>query len=88
MLPIDETSRGPYPVGALQTEILSKNDPLTEAGGPPRTLPCEIWYPADPSWNPQAENEGVEHDAPHPLGLPHLATVLARIPDLSCHAWA
>jgi dienelactone hydrolase len=57
-------ARGPYAVGALQTQIDSPSDSLD----PRRTLPCEIWYPA---MGPPAQ----DYDAPHPLSMPHLASL-------------
>lgn len=59
----DLSRRGPHPVGALQTEILTPLDPLD----PARRLPTEIWYPA-------RELASSSPSAPHPLGLPHRAT--------------
>lgn len=67
-MPARDTSlRGPHPVGVIQTEIESPQDPVD----PGRVLPTEIWYPAKAGAH---ERE----DAPHPLGLRHRAT-----PDLS-----
>jgi dienelactone hydrolase len=66
----DFSQRGPFRVGALQTEIPSSNDPIE----PGRRLPTEIWYPAraEPVTAP---------DAQHPLGLLHRAST-----GLSPHA--
>lgn len=69
MTPIREdlSQRGPFAVGALQTEIRSHADPLD----PGRRLPTEIWYPAQAAENPHATSQ----TAPHPLGMPHRAEV-------------
>ena len=63
----DLSKRGPYPVGALQTEIPSPHDPLD----PDRRLPTEIWYPGQADASRQGE---LPHDAPHPMGLLHRAS--------------
>ncbi|MBJ19975.1 MAG: hypothetical protein GY910_16720 [bacterium] len=63
----DLSKRGPFPVGALQTEIASPLDPIEKG----RLLPAEIWYPA----LADATNaDDPTYDAPHPLGLPHRAS--------------
>jgi dienelactone hydrolase len=66
--------RGPYCVGVMQTTIASPVDAPLEsdrdavpARNSHRSLPTEIWYPAESG---QHEPE----DAPHPLGLRHWAT--------------
>ena len=59
----DYSLRGPHPVGLLQTEIASPQDPVDAD----RRLPCDVWYPA--------VSEAKEADsAPHPLRQPHRAT--------------
>ncbi len=69
----DLSRRGPHPVGALQTEIPSPQDPID----PARRLPTEIWYPA--------RDRATGHPAaPHPLGLPHRAAT--GLPPLAAPA--
>ncbi len=60
----DYSTRGPHPVGLLQTQIASPQDPIDAK----RTLPCDVWYPA--------VSEAREDDsAPHPLRQRHRATL-------------
>lgn len=68
----DLSKRGPYPVGALLTEMASPLDPLD----PARRLPAQIWYPAEANarMGHTAAHEA-PYDAPHPLGLRHQATM-------------
>jgi len=63
----DVSKRGPYSVGALQTEIPSPLDPIDRD----RRLPAELWYPGQADATPDTEPL---HDAPHPLGLLHRAS--------------
>ncbi len=82
----DYAQRGPYAVGVLQTSFAApspsevtrqvKGEDESEA---PRTrnLPTEIWYPAAPG-------QTATDDAPHPMGLSHLATAgLKPLEELS-----
>lgn len=61
----DLAARGPAPVGVLELDLPSPEDPLD----PARILPCSVWYPADPT-----DAGAGRDDAVHPLGLPHAAT--------------
>lgn len=72
--------RGPFPVGVVQTSIRSpySSTNSTMSDQPGRSLPTEIWYPAEPG---QDERE----DASHPLGVRHRAsTNLAPKKDIAC----
>ncbi len=66
----DFSARGRYAVGVIQTRITSPF-PLEYGSDSGRSLPTEIWYPAESG---QHESE----DAEHPLGVRHRAT-----PDLT-----
>ena len=72
----DFSARGPYAVGVLQTYISSPDH--SESGSDAvRSLPTEIWYPAEAGQN-EAE------DAPHPLGVRHRATAGLAPIDTHC----
>lgn len=72
----DFSARGPYAVGVLQTTI-SSPDPSACESDAVRSLPTEIWYPAE-----AGQNEG--EDAPHPLGVRHRATAGLAPIDTQC----
>ncbi len=55
-------SRGPFAVGVVQTEIISRADPLD----PDRRLTIDVWYPA------RGPSDAAEL-ADHPLGFAHHA---------------
>jgi dienelactone hydrolase len=75
--------RGPFPVGVVQTSIdspyLSRPaSPSATSDSSNRTLPTEIWYPAEAG---QRERE----DAHHPMGARHRAGVnLAPRQGIAC----
>jgi dienelactone hydrolase len=80
----DFSARGPYAVGVTQTQIPSPfdsdSDSAEGASDSIRSLPTEIWYPAEPG---QDESE----NAAHPLGVRHWATpglTPIHTPDAPC----
>ncbi len=59
---VEYAERGPHPVGVAFVELVDPENPG-------RTLPTDIWYPADPT-----ASDGSSR-ADHPIGAPHDARV-------------
>jgi dienelactone hydrolase len=86
-IPSSFAERGPFPVGVIRTSIDSpypsrpaSPSPSPSANNDPanRTLPTEIWYPAE-------AGQGEREDAHHPMGVRHRAGVnLAPRQGLAC----
>ena len=55
---LDFVARGPHPVGVATTEV---------ADGAGRTLPTDIWYPADPSLSGRDLEPDLLREAPQPV---------------------
>jgi predicted dienelactone hydrolase len=62
---VDYAERGPYPVGVVSLELIDAEDPG-------RTVPTDVWYPADPA------SADATPRADHPIGGLHEAAADAR----------